>query len=109
MERKIIVRARINEETLKRIRFVKREPRRAWGEHRVSDYFGSLIERFTETIEFKILEKDAQIQSLKGELGARDFNVKLRTTEIEKENIKIESLKRQLLELTAKFSKGSNK
>src|SRR5688572_8472615 len=100
MERRITVRARVSEETLKRIRSVKREPRRAWGEHRVPDYYGSFIERFTETIEFKILEKDAQIQSLKGELGVRDFSLKLKSMEIEKKNKELESLKRQVLDLT---------
>src|SRR5258705_8800270 len=93
----------IKVETFNRLRSVRRIPSKQWGKRLVPEYWGSFIDKYAETIEFQLLERDADIQRLKGEVGTKDFALKMKTSEIEKKNKEIETLKRQLADMTEKL------
>jgi hypothetical protein len=96
MNGRVKIQVYIKIETFNRIKSLRLIPPREWGEHRVPEYWGSLVDSYTETIEFQILEKESQIQRLKREVGIKDSVLKFKASEIERKTQEIQALKREI-------------
>lgn len=103
MDNKIIVQARIPNDVLKKLESISRIPRREWHKRNVPDYFGGFIARFTETVEFQILQKesehrrliiqkDSELRAALAEASNAKFHLTLK-------NVELDSLKKQIEEL----------
>ncbi len=96
MEEKSIVLARIRVETIKKLTSVRSKPGRARGKRNVPDYYGSFIEDFTETTEFRHRQKESEVKDLRVELANKDFNLKRAAMQLRSQSAELEALKKQI-------------
>lgn len=95
-----IVRALISLELLEKFRRLG-IPSKQWHKRKVPEFWGRQLEKYSETLEFKLIEKDLDIQAANRRAGNTEFFLKVEKDSSKKKDIEIEKLKARIKELEA--------
>ena len=76
-------------------------PSRKNGQRRVPEFWGRQLEKYSQTLEFKLIEKDLDIRAANQKAANSEFVLKIEKDSSKKKDIEIENLKARIRALEA--------